>query len=70
MHTVGFPAVNRVMEGYNGTILCYGQSGSGKTYTMIGPEGGDERALRVYHRHCAMHQCENINNNTNNTPIQ
>ena len=25
-----------VLEGYNGTILAYGQTTSGKTYTMIG----------------------------------
>ncbi len=27
-----------VLEGYNGTIFAYGQSGSGKTFTMFGPE--------------------------------
>lgn len=26
------------MKGYNGTIFTYGQSGSGKTYSMLGPE--------------------------------
>ena len=26
------------MNGYNGTIFMYGQSGSGKTYTMLGPD--------------------------------
>jgi hypothetical protein len=26
------------LEGYNGTIFAYGQSGSGKTFTMFGPE--------------------------------
>lgn len=30
------PIVEKVLEGYNGTIFAYGQSGSGKTYTMIG----------------------------------
>jgi len=29
--------VARTMEGYNGTIFCYGVTGSGKTYTMSGP---------------------------------
>jgi kinesin family member 3A len=28
--------VDKVLEGYNGTILAYGQTGTGKTYTMVG----------------------------------
>ncbi|NWU85803.1 KIF9 protein, partial [Onychorhynchus coronatus] len=28
--------VAEALRGYNGTILCYGQSGAGKTYTMTG----------------------------------
>lgn len=31
------PIVDRAMEGYNGTIFCYGITGSGKTFTMSGP---------------------------------
>ena len=30
--------VARLMEGYNGTIMAYGQTGAGKTYTMSGPD--------------------------------
>eukprot|EP00736_Rhodelphis_marinus_P012167 Rmarinus@m.14411 len=30
------PAIQDVLDGYNGTIFCYGQTGSGKTYTMMG----------------------------------
>lgn len=30
------PIVEKVLEGYNGTILAYGQTGTGKTYTMSG----------------------------------
>ena len=30
------PAVQSVLEGYNATILAYGQTGTGKTYTMEG----------------------------------
>lgn len=30
------PIVDKVLEGYNGTILAYGQTGAGKTYTMAG----------------------------------
>ena len=28
--------VHSVVEGYNGTVLCYGQTGAGKTYSMTG----------------------------------
>lgn len=31
-----FPLVESVMAGYNGTIFAYGQTGCGKTHTMIG----------------------------------
>ena len=30
------PAVNSVLEGYNSTIFAYGQTGTGKTFTMEG----------------------------------
>lgn len=30
------PIVDKVLQGYNGTIFAYGQTGTGKTYTMIG----------------------------------
>ncbi|CAI2365274.1 unnamed protein product [Moneuplotes crassus] len=30
--------ISKVLEGYNGTIFVYGNSGSGKTYTMLGPD--------------------------------
>ena len=28
--------ISNVVEGYNGTIMCYGQTGAGKTFTMNG----------------------------------
>ena len=31
-----FPLVESVVEGYNGTIFAYGQTGCGKTHTMLG----------------------------------
>lgn len=30
--------VKDVLDGYNGTVFAYGQSGSGKTFTMYGPD--------------------------------
>ena len=35
----GFGLVESVLEGYNGTIFAYGQTGCGKTHTMIGVKG-------------------------------
>ena len=35
---VAFSTIEDVLKGYNGTIFTYGQSGSGKTYTMFGDD--------------------------------
>lgn len=35
METVA-PLVQNCLRGYNGTVLCYGQTGAGKTFTQIG----------------------------------
>lgn len=40
---VGFPIVENVQEGYNGTIFAYGQSGTGKTHTMEGDLSSNEQ---------------------------
>ena len=34
--------ITDVVEGYNGTIFCYGQTGTGKTFTMTGIENDQE----------------------------
>ncbi|XP_062459882.1 kinesin-like protein KIF9 isoform X4 [Pezoporus occidentalis] len=34
--TVAKKLVSEALIGYNGTIMCYGQTGAGKTYTMMG----------------------------------
>lgn len=34
----GRKIINFFCDGYNGTIFAYGQSGSGKTFSMLGPE--------------------------------
>lgn len=36
------PIVDQVLEGYNCTIFCYGQTGTGKTYTMEGAAAKDD----------------------------
>ena len=35
-NSCALPIVNSVLEGYNGTIFAYGQTGTGKTHTMEG----------------------------------
>lgn len=41
-----FPIVDSVLEGYNGTIFAYGQTGTGKTHTMEGrPEPKELRGI-------------------------
>ena len=34
--TVVSDMTNKAMQGYNGTLLAYGQTGAGKTYTITG----------------------------------
>ena len=43
---VGKGIVNDVIGGYNGTIFAYGQSGSGKTFTMYGNEDSDDQSMK------------------------
>lgn len=37
-HVVAGPLINEVLAGYNCTVFAYGQTGTGKTHTMIGDE--------------------------------
>merc|ERR1719248_59788 len=34
----GYAIVESVLDGYNGTIFAYGQTGTGKTFTMVGTD--------------------------------
>ncbi|XP_077235572.1 kinesin-like protein KIN-UB [Tasmannia lanceolata] len=42
---VAKPVVESVLEGYNGTVMAYGQTGTGKTFTL-GRLGEDDTAAR------------------------
>uniref|UniRef100_A0A8C5MIH7 Kinesin-like protein n=1 Tax=Leptobrachium leishanense TaxID=445787 RepID=A0A8C5MIH7_9ANUR len=35
--SVAKSVVSKALDGYNGTVMCYGQTGAGKTYTTTGP---------------------------------
>lgn len=37
--------VQNVLEGYNGTLFAYGQTGCGKTYTMTGGNMEQEKGV-------------------------
>jgi len=40
----GLPLVEAVLEGTNACMFAFGQTGAGKTHTMLGPEGGRRQA--------------------------
>ena len=44
-----------MFQGYNGTIFAYGQTGTGKTFTMEGDRNVNELKGN-YHRHLMSHQ--------------
>lgn len=46
---VAKPVVEGVLNGYNGTIMAYGQTGTGKTYTLgkLGTDDASERGIMV-----------------------
>ena len=48
--SVGSRIVEDIMAGYNGTIFTYGQSGSGKTYTMYGEDIFNENSKGIIPR--------------------
>ena len=54
------PVVEDVLKGYNGTIFAYGQTASGKTHTMEGPDiDGPDRGIipRIVQVQILMHAC-------------
>ena len=44
------PIVEAVLQGFNGTVFAYGQTSSGKTYTMTGPDLTDPDQMGVIPR--------------------
>ena len=56
-NSIGRPMVDscisgkqRISLGYNSTVFAYGQTGAGKTYTMLGKSGEDEETTFSDHR--------------------
>ncbi|KAB2063486.1 hypothetical protein ES319_A10G219100v1 [Gossypium barbadense] len=46
---VAKPVVESVLSGYNGTVMAYGQTGTGKTFTLgrLGKDDASERGIMV-----------------------
>ncbi|KAJ6157979.1 hypothetical protein N7470_005571 [Penicillium chermesinum] len=44
------PTVDDILQGYNGTVFAYGQTGAGKSYTMMGSDIDDEAGKGVIPR--------------------
>ncbi|KAL2157521.1 hypothetical protein VTH06DRAFT_6072 [Thermothelomyces fergusii] len=44
------PTVDDILNGYNGTVFAYGQTGAGKSYTMMGTSIDDEEGKGVIPR--------------------
>ena len=44
------PIVEAVMQGFNGTVFAYGQTSSGKTFTMTGPDFEDPELMGIIPR--------------------
>ncbi|XP_057306892.1 kinesin-like protein KIF15 isoform X3 [Hydractinia symbiolongicarpus] len=43
--TVGEPLVYSALSGFNGILMCYGQTGTGKTYTLMSNDGMSVRII-------------------------
>jgi len=39
------PIISEVIKGYNGTMFAYGQTGTGKTFTMTGKDDDENRGI-------------------------
>ena len=60
-----------LFEGYNGTIFVYGQIGSGKTYTMLGPDYTKSFLINSnYSINSTNNSFNNISSNVNNNTFQ
>lgn len=59
------PIIDSVLEGFNGTIFAYGQTSSGKTHTMQGPDIDDIEMQGIIPRmvRTVFNRIENANEN-------
>lgn len=58
-NSIARPVVENVLEGFNGTVFAYGQTGTGKTYTMSGdPSMGEQGIIQYSFAHIFDHIAE------------
>ena len=58
--------VDEVINGFNGTFFAYGQTGAGKSFSMFGPDTGEEELRGVIPR-SSRHIFEKISSDTSGT---
>ena len=51
-HTVGQPVVQHTVDGFNTCVLAYGQTGAGKTWSMLGSGDGNPEEFGLIPRIC------------------
>ena len=49
--SAGQPIVNAVLEGYTGCVMCYGQTGAGKSFTLANESKGQEGVMIAAFHH-------------------
>ena len=49
--SAGLPIVNAVLEGYTGCVMCYGQTGAGKSFTLANESKGQEGVMIAAFHH-------------------
>ena len=49
---IGLPVVKAAFEGFNACVLAYGQTGTGKTHTMMGADDGSAEDRGLIPRIC------------------
>jgi len=43
--SAGLPVVKAILQGYTGCVMCYGQTGAGKTFTLANEKPGQEGVM-------------------------
>eukprot|EP00659_Diplonema_papillatum_P000368 gene368-525_t len=61
-HEIAQAQLTHSLRGYNACIFAYGQTSSGKTYTMMGPPGSNDHANIAPHHGIIPRMCQDLFN--------